>query len=206
MNTGHHAILVRNNAVQTVKVSELKVSTDVQDTYFDSFGIGDARDLVVRAHGRPVTSNELLLVVRTHFITHEAQNALLKVLEEPPASTKFIFVVPPDFAFLETLQSRFYSETIDHKIEDKKLSVEFTDFVHSGYAERIAAIDKAAKKKDIQWQQIIKSSLIIAIKNRDIPVASLAELEYVSRTLLTRGASNKMLLEHLALTLDTRSG
>jgi hypothetical protein len=69
------------------------------------------------------------------------------------------------------------------------------------YSERLTVIDTALKKKDMLWQRAMKQGLIEYVAGcKD---ARLADLEYVARMLLTRGASNKMLLEHAALTLPT---
>jgi len=204
MSLLHHATLVRNDAVESADASEYQQDFDVIDQYIEKFGIDNARDLVVSAYNRPTHHAESLLIIRTHFITLEAQNALLKLLEEPPSSTKFIFVLPPDFALLRTLQSRFSIENIDQNKDNDQTNEIFTEFINIGYADRIAQIEKAIKAKDIQWQQSIKKGLIAHIKNKTESNASLKELEYIARTLLTRGASNKMLYEHLALTLDAR--
>lgn len=201
MNTIHHAQLVRDNSVQVRKIECTSAKTEVQDQFIERFGIDDAKELIRKAHNRPVQSEELTLIVRTEFITLEAQNALLKVLEEPPSSTKFIFILPYDFTVLPTLQSRFH-ETVEvvqkQSIEAKEI---FEEFLTANYKERLSEIENAIKTKNLEWQRLVKKGLIHYIATADKKNKSLASLEYVARTLLTRGASNKMLLEHMALIL-----
>lgn len=203
MQITHHATLLRADAVALAVFPMPDESVEVRDQYITRFGIDDARELVRQAHQRPSEASEQTLIVRTDFITLEAQNALLKVLEEPPASTKLVFVVPTGFTILPTLASRFAQESPDHCSSEQPSEV-FGDFRSQSYKDRLAAIDQAAKKKDLDWQREIKRGLIQFVAQAKGSSTKLAELEYVARTLLTRGASNKMLLEHAALTLGTR--
>ncbi|MCA9362946.1 hypothetical protein KC851_01375 [Candidatus Kaiserbacteria bacterium] len=200
MNAAHHAELIFNSAVKKVTVDFGAV--EKHDQFVEKFGIDDARELVKKAHGRPLNAEALVLVVRTDFITLEAQNALLKILEEPPVSTRFVFVVASDFSMLPTLLSRFSLNSTSFQSEDT--IAEFEVFITGSYQDRLSAIDKAIKAKDIDWQKAIKRGLINHVAKSDVQSDSLKGLEYVARQLLTRGASNKMLLEHAALLLGTR--
>jgi DNA polymerase III delta prime subunit len=199
MSTNHHALLLFAEDVLKVDVSLVVSGTEVTASSFEKFGVSDAQQLVKNAHIRPAHSAEQTCVVRAQFITLEAQNALLKVFEEPPVSTKFLLVVPKDFIVLPTLLSRC---EIIHSTEESAPHVSFEDFCSATLAQRLVLIESAQKKKDTQWQRSIKSGLI---KYLETHTEQLKELEYVTRMLLTRGASNKMLLEHAALLLPIRS-
>lgn len=48
----------------------------------------------------------VIIIDSAHLLTTEAQNALLKMLEEPPLNTAFILTVPAADAVLPTIQSR----------------------------------------------------------------------------------------------------
>lgn len=201
MNNQHHAELVRSSRVADVNLDETSPDKDIQDRYFEKFGIDDARELVRQANNKPPESEFLNLIVRADFITVEAQNALLKILEEPPKSTMFTFVIPPDLNVLPTLQSRFHNVIIEEAAADNST---FSEFLTGNYAERLSLIDKAAKSKDTPWMRSIKQGLIDHVSESKIDSDSIRELEFVTCKLLTRGASNKMLLEHAALVLGTR--
>ncbi len=203
MKMTHHATLVRATSVSTVNFPELEKECEIQDQYFVRFGIDDARELVRMAYQRPAETGEQMLVVRTDFITLEAQNALLKILEEPPVSTRLTFIVPHGFSILPTLASRFGQESSLDEGEDESIGL-FQDFLKQSYGERLAAIEQSVKKKDTDWQRAIKRGLIDYVSASKDKSTVRSELEYVTRTLLTRGASNKMLLEHAALALKAR--
>lgn len=197
----HHAVLLFVTDPLSHKMEEgVKTKSDLEFR-LESFGIDDARRLVTEAHRRPEGEDVTkTLLVATEFITLEAQQALLKVIEEPPASTRFLFVIPTGYKLLNTLLSRF--EIVNAPEEELKNEV-FVAFKESGYAERMLLIDEAIKKKNHAWQSAIKKGLqqYLGTKAKPTDAAKLTQLEYVARLLLTRGASNKFLLEHLALTL-----
>lgn len=203
MTEVHHASLIQTDSVTDLLIKGINSDTEVRDTYLDSFGINDARELVRIAHQRPLEKTKQTLIIRTDFITLEAQNALLKLLEESPASTDLIFVLPKDLILLATLSSRLqvddsYSDT--GHTEDTT----FKEFIALDYKERISAIEQATKQKNISWQRLIKKGLMDYLCQPALKTLPKSEIEYVARNLLTRGASNKMLLEHVALILPAR--
>jgi DNA polymerase III delta prime subunit len=199
MQTNHHALLLFSEDVNSADISNIIEGTEVTESRYEKFGVADAQQLVVSAHIKPTQSDVQTSVIRAQFITLEAQNALLKVFEEPPVSTKFLLVVPKDFIVLPTLLSRCEIVRTTEEIESK---VDFENFLSASFAGRLSLIETAQKKKDTQWQRSIKTGLIKYLKDN---TKQLKELEYVTRMLMTRGASNKMLLEHAALLLPARS-
>jgi hypothetical protein len=203
MNYSHHANLCLVNDVIGYKTGISTEGVELRDQYFAKFGIEDARNLISQAYVRPSNADTLCLVVRADFITLEAQNALLKILEEPPESSCFIFVLPMDLSLLPTLSSRFNLVKNSGSDTDGKTS-EFSVFLESVYKDRLSAIDIAIKNKDLAWQRSIKTGLITYLKADGKKLNAYKELEFVARTLLTRGAANKMLLEHMSFLLATR--
>lgn len=203
MTEVHHASLIQTDSVTDLLIKGINSDTEVRDTYLDSFGINDARELVRIAHQRPLEKTKQTLIIRTDFITLEAQNALLKLLEESPASTDLIFVLPKDLILLATLSSRLQ---VDDSYSDAGYTEDttFKEFMALDYKERISAIEQATKQKNISWQRLIKKGLMDYLCQPALKTLPKSEIEYVARNLLTRGASNKMLLEHVALILPAR--
>jgi hypothetical protein len=195
--TSHHAVLL---SVELPLEFEFEHTPHV--VYRESqLGIDLVRTLIVAAHRRPQgDAAEQLIMVATEFITEEAQQALLKIIEEPPLSTRFIFVLPFGYSLLPTLESRF--ERAQRNGERSEQLV-FETFKNASYAERMTSIEEAVKKKDLLWQMAMKRGVLAQLESSraQMPHGMIQELEYVGRLLLTRGASNKFLFEHLALTL-----
>lgn len=198
----HHATVVFCSAVAEFSLAELPISQEVQDSYVERLGIDDARMLVHSAYQRPANEALQTLVVRTEFITHEAQNALLKILEEPPQSTNFVLILPIGLQLLPTVESRI-AVYVQQTNDTAAYNEAFDEFCNSSLTERLSRIESNLKGKNVQWQLAIKQGLLNYV--RHAPSEYLSEVEFVSRFLLTRGASNKFLLEHLALILPIRS-
>lgn len=199
MEVSHHATVLRVDSPCNFVLPAEYIDSS-QPRCIERFGIDDARELIHQAYQRPGEGEFQLLIIQTEFITNEAQNALLKVLEEPPSSTKFLFVLPHDHFLLPTLASRLFETADEGAGAVKKANEDFEQFCSLAYGERIATIEQKTKKNDLDWQRSIKRGLTDHLTASKMYRQS-AELEYVARLLLTRGASNKMLLEQAALTL-----
>jgi DNA polymerase III delta prime subunit len=201
----HHAVLLRVSNPQAY-LHELRDSTvHSAEIRREQLGIDDVRYLIEEAYRRPMgTAETQELIVMTNFITLEAQQALLKIIEEPPETTRFVFVIPLSLPLLDTLQSRFFRLTVEDTTCD---SSAFLLLKKAPIAKRMELIDEATKSKNHAWQSDVKCGLIdhLAANSNHYSVEQLRSLQYVATTLLTRGASNKFLLEELALVLDARS-
>lgn len=79
---------------------------DVYIRTYTHFGIDEARELRDRATTKAISGSRRAFVIATPGMTNDAQNALLKTLEEPPGDALFIFIVPSPEMFLPTLRSR----------------------------------------------------------------------------------------------------
>lgn len=79
-------------------------------------------DEVIRfATETPVLANRKLIVIEeAHLLNMEASNALLKILEEPPASTIFILATDRPEKLLPTIESRLARVKLNSQIEEKK--------------------------------------------------------------------------------------
>ncbi|AQT67423.1 DNA polymerase III subunit gamma/tau [Anaerohalosphaera lusitana] len=70
-------------------------------------GIENIRELRQNAIYRPARSRfKIYIIDEVHMLTVDAFNALLKILEEPPAHVKFIFATTEPNKVLPTIQSR----------------------------------------------------------------------------------------------------
>ena len=194
----HHAQLVRTVEVSTYQHPE--TTATVLNTTLDTLGIGDVRAVTAQAQLRPATDGGQVFVIAASFITHEAQNALLKLFEEPPVDTAFVLVVPPAFQLLPTLQSRIGQETT---IADSRENQTWTLFLAASYADRLQQVDSWQKSKDPQWLSQMVAG-VHSVSSQEVGLEAMQVLQFVGQKLQTRGASNKMLLEHLALVLPLR--
>jgi DNA polymerase-3 subunit delta' len=70
----------------------------------DDFKIEDAKEVIAEAYKSEERIKTLILGAKT--FTVPAQNALLKILEEPPQNIVFILIAPNKSTFLPTVRSR----------------------------------------------------------------------------------------------------
>ena len=194
----HHAQLVRTTEIETYTHPET-TATQLR-VYLEKLGIDDVRQITDQALLRPATNQGQIFIIATTFVTHEAQNALLKLFEEPPTDTSFVLVVPPAFQLLSTLQSRIGHETVHTNTAQ---NTAWDDFAAALPADRLQQIDTWQKSKDPQWLAEIVRGLH-TLPTTSLVVDEARVVQFVGQKLQTRGASNKMLLEHLALVLPLR--
>ncbi len=70
-------------------------------------GIDDARDLRERAFYSPVAARfKIYIIDEAHMVTGAGFNALLKLVEEPPAHLKFVFATTEPEKVIPTIRSR----------------------------------------------------------------------------------------------------
>lgn len=201
----HHAYLFYTDNVKPESVYALIKEFGVVDVrYVDEevIGIENARSIIGYANVRPSNGLYQLIVICTKSIRVEAQQALLKILEEPPATTKFIVCVPTNAHLLPTLLSRL-SEYKSDKEAEIKINTEFGDFKKLSYGERLSEISTRIDKKDTVWIEQIRAGLsqMLTKEIANLEKTTVHSLNMVVENLNQRGSSNKMLLEELALSL-----
>ena len=83
----------------------------------ESGGIGDIKKLSSLIYKRPYEStHKSFIITEAQNLTIEAQNALLKVLEEPPQSSQFILTAPTSEGLLSTVSSRCQIIHLDNSL------------------------------------------------------------------------------------------
>ncbi len=79
---------------------------DVTIFQYGLFSVDDARAVGQFASSSPVAGSVKMVVIAATRIFHEAQNALLKLFEEPPQGVVLVLCVPSLGQLLPTLRSR----------------------------------------------------------------------------------------------------
>ena len=106
IGTSSAALEVRTTLEKKHKIKSTG-NPDFFDRTYESFTISDAREVKALAESRPVTSGgRKIFLLCMNGITTEAQNALLKLLEEPAEYANFFLVIPSAHLLLPTVKSR----------------------------------------------------------------------------------------------------
>lgn len=178
---------------------------DVHIYSFEKLNIEEARGLSDEAAFKAL-SGRTLFVIAAGSISFDAQQALLKLFEEPQPGTTFVVLVPPG-ALMPTLRSRF-AEYPEKLKEDDVSSTPAKKFLASPTKDRstqIAALLKDEEGVKERVREFLNSLEALLYKKIADPKAreGLEDISLVRGYLADRSASLKMLLEHLAATLPT---
>lgn len=164
----------------------------------ESFGIDDARDLEKWAIGRPLIGETKVFFLVAKSITNEAQNAMLKVLEEPPLGTYFFICIENFGGLLPTFISRTMILDSENGKDLKNLDL-VRKFLSAKIKDRVAIIKSLAKKENkTEIKEFIKDMEKIS---DEIPLNSAKKVLAAKFFATARGASPKMILEWLACML-----
>lgn len=214
----HHAyLLIGDDAIRTDLISilekkhKIKVhgNPDFIDQTFTTFTIENARDLKSLASTRPVgAAGKKIFIVTMNGITVEAQNALLKLLEEPAESTHFFLIIPSAHLLLPTVKSRLSLIGSSQGSSETDLT-EARHFVKSTPAKRLEAVksllDDISKEKKFKQDAVNLLNGIEAVIYEDRGVKegkqALQAIDMARKYLSDRAPSVKMLLEYVALNL-----
>ena len=112
---------------KATEISENKLNTNNLDVLIltpdKSIGIEEIRTLQKNLSLRPFSSKKKTALIKdAHLLTAEAQNALLKTLEEPPEHSLIILTAPDSFWLLPTVVSRCQVITLPTKIPQIKVA------------------------------------------------------------------------------------
>src|SRR3989344_7204741 len=134
------------------KLAKEDIQTSGPDAYvrvYQQFGVEEARELIARAEMRPISAAFRVFVLAMPSMTVEAQNALLKTLEEPPADAMFFFILPSPEQLLPTLRSRSqcFAVSAVHTNEVDTL-VNAKSFLAAGGRERVEMLKPILEKNE----------------------------------------------------------
>lgn len=121
---------------------------DFQNYNFEKFGIENSRDLIGSVFKTPALGGKKIYILKIGQITREAQNALLKILEEPPKNTYFLIYSCSFFNILDTLKSRAVVVFAARAEKENKNSVKIEKFLRLNTVERINFFSKIKDKEE----------------------------------------------------------
>jgi hypothetical protein len=126
---------------------ETRGNPDIYIRTHRQFGAEDARELRERAGSRAVNSPHRIFIVAMPGMTTEAQNTLLKTLEEPPAGAMFFLIVPAPDTLLATLRSRAQVLTLGARTHEPSI-VDAKMFLAATPQERLDMLKPLLEKDD----------------------------------------------------------
>ncbi|MAF59622.1 MAG: hypothetical protein QF858_00905 [Candidatus Pacebacteria bacterium] len=167
----------------------------------ESFTVELARRLKEMESLSPSKGDKKVFVVSFNFITREAQNALLKVLEEPNEGTYFFLMTAFPDKLLPTLRSRL--RIVD---ETSEANEKIKEFISSSVPERLKLIKGIVEDKDraraIFFLNSLEGELYKSYKKGVIKDTSIFQSIRDARSYMgDRAPSVKMLMENISLSI-----
>ncbi len=177
----------------------------------DAFLIEHAHTLRREQSMHAVSGSRKIFIVAFNTMLSEAQNALLKTLEEPTEGTHFFFVTRTEEILFPTVRSRMQiikkQSSVASPQSSEKNSAE--EFLKATIPERLKMIEQFTKVKADEkgeakeaarvFLESLEHALYVDLSNQK-DTAPLENVLTAKRYLSDRSPSVKLLLEHLALT------
>jgi len=208
----HHAYLIETSkadvTLELFRFLEMDVgisrrgNPDFWHGRFEKFGIDDSRKIEDLASRKIAFGGKRIFVIEAHALSREAQNALLKIMEDTPFATHFFLIMTHADALIPTLRSRLMH--IDYEKEvNADARKDATAFLSLSYGKRIAFLKETTLIQDknaaIGFLNALESEIYRSRGMKD--AAALEELICFRAYLYDRSPSVKMILEYLALLL-----
>lgn len=191
-------------AQDTLKLPLTGAHPDARLVEVDVFGIDESRSLERAAREKGIAGDEKLFVVQAQVVTGEAQNALLKLLEDAPKGLHVILVVPSFSRLLPTLRSRLFLVQGMSGDVSAELTRTAQQFFKVSKKERLEMVAPLIEAKDRDGALTFLNGLEVVLSRELSESCNTRGLREVlaARTYMSdRSSSIKLLLEHLALTL-----
>lgn len=197
-------------AENTLKMS-VKGNPDVIVMRYGLFSVEDARRVMELAAGAAFKGGYKVLIISANRAYHEAQNALLKLFEEPPPGMYLFFILPTLGGLLPTLRSRVQIIDAPARFQKSHISETADQFLKANQEKRSAIIKKltSGKNEDERREHRDEAIALVngieqaAYSHRGLTsvgqVALLSDIAILRGYLYERSAPVRMILEHLSL-------
>jgi len=204
---GEHTLEALVVRLELEKVTE-RSSPDLFQKSYRSFGVADAEDLRGRVRMRPVRDEQRIFALFVPILTTEAQNALLKTLEEPAAGAVLFLVTPSPETLLATIRSRVQMLHVEARRGDSRVDIDA--FLAASPDKRLLMLKSLYEHEDdgrdiggvIAFLQALEYRLAGLIENAGARTGLRAV--YRARKYCTdKGSLLKSLLEQVALLAPT---
>lgn len=213
-NSLHHAYFFVGDVLEIKKSllnffdKTLKYKTfsnpDFSDLSFENLSVDDARFIRESSEKKNILGGKMIFMISFESVSLEAQNSLLKVVEEPTGETYFFFVSPQD-SLLSTLKSRM--QVVKFKINNSKPETSESFFLLN-LKERLQKVkdivdsisdEEESKQSAVDFVNGIEEEIYkrgVVEKARELSLCT-----HARDSLFQRGAPIKMILENLVLSI-----
>lgn len=222
----HHAFVIEAEAEEGIAMAQAWAETelgmniianpDIVVLRYGLFSVADARRVLETAASSPVIGENKVLIISASRAYHEAQNALLKLFEEPPEGTFLFLILPSLGGLLPTLRSRVSVLNSNERPTRSLIPESAKQFMRASKEQRSAIIKKLTSGKDEEEKRELRDEAIEIINGIEAAAykrrgdtspfqkcvtSLLSDISELRGHLYDRSAPVRMILEHLSLVL-----
>ncbi len=200
----HHAyFLLGNNKTAEDFLNELFAELKIRTTGNPDvifwrdvvLGIDQARILKLRSESKAF-GDKKIFVIASQQITTEAQNALLKIFEEPKPNTHF-FILADRNILIETLLSRM---NVIRLTGEENRQIDAEKFLKSNVSGRLALVKEIIAKDEFDLPTFL-DNILLKMRNSKKSIKYQKNVFNVSLFANDFATNKRLILEHLALCL-----
>lgn len=218
----HHAFVIEAGAEEGIEAAQawaekqlgmkMQGNPDVVVLRYGLLSVEDARGVADTAAGAPFAGDTKVVIIAASRAYHEAQNALLKLFEEPPEGTYLFLVLPSLGGLLPTLRSRV--QILDAHVgrTTSYIPEAAGEFMKASKEKRSAMIKRLTSGKDEEDRRENRETAIAILngveaaayeklERGDGVAALLSDIATLRGHLYDRSAPVRMILEHLSLVI-----
>lgn len=176
----------------------------------NSIGIEIVKEIQSKMIFKPFNSNyQFCIIFNSEKLTHEAQNALLKTLEESPDSTIYILLLNNEKNILDTILSRGLKHYPNQEKEDRVEEV--PEILSLDFVEKFKKIEEISELETREileyvsgFQKYFQEKLREDIKNGNDLHKNQKILEIINTayTRLSANGNKKLVLENMFLQIE----
>lgn len=228
----HHAFVIEAEAEEGITAAQAwakrelgmkaRGNPDIVVVRYGLFSVEDARKVSELAAGAPFACEHKVIIIAASRAYHEAQNALLKLFEEPPAGTYLFFILPSLGGLLPTLRSRvqvlnmrgFVNPSSDEGFTKPVIPKTAEEFMKASKEKRSTMIKKLTSGSDEEERRDNREEAIAIVNGIEAIIyihhsvgfpksymEMLEDIQILRGHLHDRSAPVKMILEHLSLVI-----
>ncbi len=199
--------------LQSVHGISAQANPDFYDQSYQTFTIDDARRVKSLHETRPIgPTGKKIFIISMNGATHEAQNALLKLLEEPAEYAHFFLIIPSAHLLLPTVKSRLMiiGHSRDKGGGDEDVRKTAVSFLKLSPAKKLDFIKKLVD--DISKEKLTRQDAIDFLDAVEVEIHGAGKLKdnikildataLVRTYIYDRAPSVKKLLEYAALSMS----
>lgn len=172
-----------------------------------SIGIDQAKEVINKMKRHPYQSGYIISIIHPgDLLTTEAQNALLKLIEEPPKYARIFITATHRSHLLPTIRSRCKIHYIEcYQTQKNVNNIDLHSLISKPIAQRLEYIDKITQKKEINQIQIkqMLDDLLLNISPTSNP--ALFKRIIKAKEMLLKNVTPQHVLDYIALSNYAKS-